>query len=137
VPAHDGEQALLLNVAPLVALNLVPPIVSVSLGQTECGAALVPVPEAAVDENHRAVLPQHQVGMPRQAWMVEPVAEAAAEQEAAHNQLGLGVLAVYRRHAAVALFFCKLVGHVRAIVKSRCFGAKLLYLLRNQSQYPR
>lgn len=43
--------------------------------------------------------------MPGQTRMIEPIAKATAEQELPDQQLWFGVLALYRRHAAVPLFF--------------------------------
>ena len=47
--------------------------------------------------------------MTGQTWVIEPVAKATAEQELPDQQLWFGVLAPYRRHATVPLFFGKFV----------------------------
>lgn len=75
VPAHLCQFLLLLFVALFVSVYLLPPKVSVGLWQLKVFAAVVSVPKAAVDKDARAVLPQHQVGMPRETRVVETVAE--------------------------------------------------------------
>lgn len=47
--------------------------------------------------------------MTGQTWVIESVAKATAEQELPDHQFWFGVLAPYRRHAAVPLFFRKFV----------------------------
>lgn len=63
------------------------------------------VPEATVYEDDGPVLAEDEVGMTGQTWMIESVAKATAEQELPDQQLWFGVLALYRRHAAMPLFF--------------------------------
>ena len=72
-------------------------------------AALVPMPETAVDENDRSVFSQNQIGVPGEPRMIQPVAEATAEQELPHKQFRLRVLALYRRHATMALLLGQFV----------------------------
>lgn len=53
------------------------------------------VPEAAVDEDDGPVFAQYEVGMSRQARMIQPIPEASAEQELPHQHLRAGGLALY------------------------------------------
>ena len=69
------------------------------------------MPEAAVDEDGRAVRPHNDVRLAWHALHVEPVAVAMAPQPAAHLQLGFRVPAADVRHAAVPLLRCHRVGH--------------------------
>ena len=73
------------------------------------------MPEAAVDENDRVVLPQYDVRAARQVFAVQRIAKTAGMQKLAHNHLWTRVNAPDARHAVVPLFFCHLVCHSLAI----------------------
>ena len=47
--------------------------------------------------------------MPWKSRVIQPVTKATAEQELPHQQLWFGVLAFYRRHATMSLFFRQFV----------------------------
>ena len=64
----------------------------------------VSVPETPVHENARPVFPQHQVRMPRQSFVVQPIAESPTPQPTPHNPLRLRVLRPNRCHRRVSLF---------------------------------
>lgn len=91
MPSHIGETLLFLLVTLTVAVDFLLPKLRVGLGHTEVFAAFVSVPEAAVDEHARAILPQHYVGMTGQPWVVQSVSEALSPQVFAHNNFGLRV----------------------------------------------
>ena len=99
---------MFLDVALLVAADFLLPEVGVGLGHLEVRAVVVSVPEAAVDEDDCAVFAQHDVGMAGESGMVEAIAEAAGKEILAHQYLRARSLALYCRHAAVAL----LLGHL-------------------------
>ena len=44
-----------------------------------------------------------------QAWVLQPIPEPTAEQELSHQQFWLCVLALYRGHTMMALFFGQFV----------------------------
>ena len=44
-----------------------------------------------------------------QAWVIQSIPEPTAEQELSHQQFRLCVLALYRGHTMVALFFGQFV----------------------------
>ena len=111
VPAEVAQLYAFFYVALFVALDFLFPERGVALGHYKVAAAFVAVPEAAVDEEDGAVLAQHYVGGAGQALDIYAVAVAVGMQVAAHNQLGLGVLALDARHALVPLFFCHSVCH--------------------------
>ena len=95
------------DVALLVAADFLFPKVGVGLGHLETVAVVVSVPKAAVDEDDCAVFAQHDVGMTGESGMVEAIAEAAGKEILAHQYLRARSLALYCRHAAMAL----LLGH--------------------------
>ena len=108
VPSHGGYLALFLDVALLVAADFLLPEVGVGLGHLETVAVFVSMPKAAVDEDDCAVFAQNDVRMTGESGMVEAIAEAAGKEILAHQYLGARSLALYCRHAAVAL----LLGHL-------------------------
>lgn len=75
VPAHTCQLLLLFPVALFVAAYLFPPKFRICLWQLKVFASVVAVPKTTVDKDARAVFPQHQIGMPREARVVETVAE--------------------------------------------------------------
>lgn len=109
VPPHCGKLALLLFVANAVALYLGPPERRVGLWHHEVPTTFVPMPEAAVDEDDSPVFAQDNVRMPRQTWVVQPVAEPSAEQELSHQFLWRGISPSYRSHTTMALLFGQFV----------------------------
>ena len=111
VPAEVAQLDALFDVAFLVAVDLSLPELAIALGHYKVTATFVPVTETAVDEDDGAVLAQHYVGGAGQALDIYAVAVAVGMQVTAHNQLGLGVLALDARHALVPLFFCHLICH--------------------------
>ena len=111
MPAHGGELTAHLPVPFLVPLHLIDPERRVSLRHRVTFAALVPVPETAVDEDTRPVLPHHDVRFPRKTRMIQTIAEAMPPQPFPHHHLRLGILAVDGSHIGVALGWSKGVGH--------------------------
>ena len=108
VPSHCGYLALFVDVALFVAVDFLLPEVGVGLGHLEIWAVVVSMPEATVDEDDCAVFAQHDVGMTGESGMVEAIAEAAGKEILAHQYLRARSLALYCRHAAMAL----LLGHL-------------------------
>ena len=108
VPSHCGYLALFVDVALFVAVDFLLPEVGVCLGHLEVWAVVVSMPEATVDEDDCAVFAQHDVGMTGESGMVEAIAEAAGKEILAHQYLRARSLALYCRHAAMAL----LLGHL-------------------------
>lgn len=98
VPAHLCQLLLLLAVAFLVAVDFLGPEVNVCPRHTEVLAALMPMPEAPIDEHARPILAQNDVGMAWQPWVVQPVSEPLTPQELAHDYLRLRVLGANTRH---------------------------------------
>ena len=111
VPAEVAQLYAFFYVALFVAFDFLFPERGVALGDDKVVAPLVPVPEAAVDEDGGAVFAQHNVRRAWQALDIYAVAVAPCVQVMAHNQLGLRVLALDACHALVPLFFCHPVCH--------------------------
>ncbi len=114
VPAEVPEFVLDAEVAGAVAVDLGAPPLAAGRGQAEVGALRVPVPEAAVDEDHGPVFRQHQFGpagelaVPR-AGHGEAV--AGPVEHRAQGDLGPGVAAADARHHLGSLFGSEDVGH--------------------------
>jgi len=73
--------------------------------------ALMPMPEAPVDENNGAVFGEDNVGTARQVPAVQPVTETQREEPAAYEALRLRVFSADLRHAVASLARCQNVGH--------------------------
>ena len=119
LPDDDDIPALGFQLAPnfLVTL-LVPgylgcPKVSVCLGNRVVLAALMAMPEAAVDEDDSAVFGEDDVGGAGKAFVIHAVAEPQAPQCTTQLQLRLRRRGVNGRHVFVALFFCEGIWHYR------------------------
>ena len=67
------------------------------------------MPKATIDEDHRSIFAKHQIRMARKARMVQPIAEASAEQELPHQHFRFRVLALYSGHAAMTLLFSQFI----------------------------
>lgn len=111
-PAEEAQLHGHTHVASLVEVDFSLPELVVGGWEMAVSASFVSMPEAAVDEDGGAVFGQHDVGAAGEAADMDAEAEAIGEQKFAHNDFGAGVLALYRRHAAVTLFGCHSVGHI-------------------------
>lgn len=60
------------------------------------------MPEAAMDEDDRTVLPEHHVRLSRKPLHVKAVSEAARMERSAHRQFGTGVPAPDAGHHPAA-----------------------------------
>ena len=111
VPPHLSQSALLLLVTFLVPANLRHPELTVRLRNLATLRILntlyfifcvqrdfVPMPEAPVHEDTRPVFPQHQIRMPWQPLVIEPIAESPLPQPTPHNHLGFRILPPDGRH---------------------------------------
>jgi hypothetical protein len=93
-----------------ISRDLPPPEVHIRRRPPE-HLALVPMPQASVDENDCTVLGKSQVRASRQIPTVQSVAEAACEQSSSNDLLRFCVLAANSRHAVTSLFCGEDVGH--------------------------
>ena len=108
VPAGGFQLTALLAVTFPGAGALGFPEKGVRLGGVLPGAAVVEVPEAAVDEDDFASASEDQVRVSGQAhaagFAMEAVPVSLGVQKAAHQQLGLGVFAADAGHVPTAPF---------------------------------
>ena len=111
MPAEAAQLDAFFDVSLFVAFYFLFPEWGIALGHYKMLAALVTVPEAAVDEDDCLVFAQYYVGGAGQTFDIYPVAVAMGVEVTAHNQLGLGVLALDARHALVPLLFAHSVCH--------------------------
>lgn len=114
MPAECAEIVLVAEVAGLVAFDLLFPEGPAGFWKAELRAILMSVPEAAVDEDHRAVFWQDKVGSAGQRLVFRTVdGEAIAEavEYRAHGQLRFRVASPDAGHDLGALFRSEDVGH--------------------------
>ena len=102
-PTHLLQFRLVAFVALLVASDFLLPIPTV--GMRNMPIHLMPVPKAPVDENHDAILAQHNIRCARQPLHVLAVTVAARKEVAPHNPFRLRVLALDFRHDGGAFLF--------------------------------
>ena len=111
LPAPAAQPADMLPVVRHVPGKFVRPELPVALGGGGALAALVPVPEAAMHEHHRAMPGQHDIRLAGEVRSLEPEAVASAVQQAADLTLRAGILAPDLRHVPAALGLGKGVRH--------------------------
>jgi hypothetical protein len=107
VPSHLGELLLLFSVSFLVASDLLLPKVGVGLWHLEELTVLMTMPKATIDEDASAVLPQHEVRMTGEPWVVQAIAEPPAPEIMPHEQFRFGVLRPDGGHISMYLFLSK------------------------------
>lgn len=64
--------------------------------------------------------------MSRKPWVIQPIPKPTAEQELSHQQFWLCVLALYRGHTAMALFFGQFI-HINIYIS---FSNRLIMHLK-------
>ena len=101
---------MILLVAGFVGADLVLPEFDIRFRHDEFAAASVSVPETAVDEDHGAVLPHHDVGSAGDVLHVQAVTETVLPQPFADEDFRLGVFTTDVRHVQVALGWGECVG---------------------------
>src|SRR5581483_1770393 len=99
-PAECGQCPSLFQVPLTVALDLVAPEVRVGARKLEIPASLVPMPEAAVHENHRVVLLDDNIGTTWQTSVVQAKPEPSSKKGLAHQDFRLRVLPADALHHA-------------------------------------
>lgn len=71
----------------------------------------VSMPETSINENARAVFPQHNVGFAGQSGMIKTISQTMVPQKLAHKNLGLRVFGPNPGHVVMPLFYGKFIGH--------------------------
>lgn len=103
-----------LGITNLITADFRLPEIRTSRGEMKHGA-VVPMPEATVDEDNGPVLWEHQVRTPRKAAILQPVAQATCMQSATHHHFGFGIPAADTAHIALTLLRSVDVRHHRAV----------------------
>ena len=114
MPSQFAELLFVGSIASSVTFNFLFPKCAVGLRHAEFRAMFMPVPEAAMDEDHGAVFGQHDVGPAGQAAIflaIHREAVAKPMEHRAHRKLRLGVAAADARHHLRALFWSEDIGH--------------------------
>lgn len=111
-------------IAFLVSGNLRCPEVSVGFGHRVELAALVTMPEAAMDEDDGAVLGEDDVRGAGEALDIDPVTEAEAPEGVPQAELRLRGGGVDGGHIFMALFWSVIIWHSAARIPE----AKILFL---------
>ena len=95
MPTHGCKFPLFVLVSDSIPLYFIPPEFHIGLGQYIILKPLMPVPETAVHENDRPILPEYQIRMPRKTRMIQPVPEPTTEQKFPYQQFGFRIPASY------------------------------------------
>ena len=112
MPTLGTEGLLVLQVTGLVACEFLGPEGDVAVGDTKVLAALVTMPETAVDKYDGLVGGEDEVGGAGEVADMDAVPEAVGPEEAAHEEFGAGVFAPDTCHDAAACGGIHEVGHV-------------------------
>lgn len=107
-PAQTTKRLAVGLIAIDVLLQLQAPILDARC-RHDASPARVPMPKAAVDEDDRTVLPQDDVGDPRQRPIVQPKAETEPMKDGAHGHLGSRVSRPNSGHDLAASLYRNLV----------------------------
>mgnify|MGYP001404443244 FL=1 len=86
-----------------IPVEFLPPKLLVGLGSSCVAAALMPVPETAVDEDNRPVLREHKVGGAGQLPHMKPISKPSGEKKGAKRSFRPSILSANARHHAAAL----------------------------------
>lgn len=94
-------------VSLLISCDFLLPECRIGFWHSESLAPFVSMPEAAIDKDTGAVFPHHDIGVPGQSLMIEPVPEPSCKEIFPHNEFGPGVLGMDGRHIVVASLLLK------------------------------
>lgn len=78
------------------------------------------MPEAAIDEDCRAIFAEYYIGSTGKFLYIKAVPESVGKEEAAHKKLRFGILAADALHAFVALLRIQFVRHEIKVVNIIC-----------------
>ncbi len=94
-----------------IGVYLTEPPFGAGLWHYVVSAAFMAMPEAAMYKNDGPVSGQYYIGLAGHILYMQAVAVAMCMQVAAHQQFGLGILALYAAHVVAAGFLAMHVGH--------------------------
>ena len=116
MPTHFCQFELLFPVTFLVPADLRYPEVTIRIRNLATRRTIhrvwrhkMSMPEASIYKDARPIFPQHQVRMPGQSFVVQPIAESSFPKTTPHNHLRLRVLRPNSRHVPMALLCGELV----------------------------
>jgi hypothetical protein len=116
-PAQGFKGRRVPHVARDVALDLATPEVIDLFAPT---LEVVAMPEIAIDEHGNTRSREHDVGAPGEAADVLSEAESTAVKSRSDGLLDVGVLTANVCHAAAALSWSQVVGHMTILAMSHC-----------------
>jgi hypothetical protein len=102
-PSKVAEHRGMACVSGDISLEFLLPIICVFLWSSGVPAAIVPVPEATVNEYHGPVFREDQIGRAWQISYVKPVPESPGEQKGAKHSFRPSIFVANARHYAAAL----------------------------------
>ena len=105
MPPRCFQCSVFLLIPCNIAFELCLPERHIGLGHSRHLAALVPMPEAAVDEDDRVPLWEHDIGMSGQFGRMQMVAEAQSVEVSAYKHLRLRVLRPNPAHDLASLLW--------------------------------
>jgi hypothetical protein len=117
-PTQAGKLCFNLSVPLNVPRELGAPELLIRLWEGCDFATGVPMPEAAMDEDHCTMLGKDEVGLSGEADAPKSIPEAAGVESAAQRQLRLGVTASYSGHALGAARGRKEINHTASVPAS-------------------
>ena len=85
VPSESGELLEGLCVAVFVSVDFAGPEIGVGFGDAVGTAAVVTVPETAIDEDAGGVFAEHNVGVSWETGVIEAETESMGKEKAAHD----------------------------------------------------
>lgn len=103
-PAKLAKHFRMARIATDVSLKFLLPEISIDLGSRCVSAALMPVPETAMNEYHGSVLRKHKVRASGKAPYMKSIAESFGKQTGAKSSLWPSVLRANTRHHKTALW---------------------------------
>lgn len=90
-------------VASDVSLEFLPPEIFIALGSGCVSAAIMPVPETAMDEYHCSALRENKIGRARQPTYMKSISKTSREKKRAKYPFWPGVLPANAGHHPAAL----------------------------------
>lgn len=112
-PVESMELPTIRGVSSSVAFELVEPELAAGSWHDLSVRTAMPVPEAAVDEDHGVMARQHEIGAAGQRPIMQAVTIAHRVDETPNNHLGLRICSADRPHVAASLCWRQNICHRR------------------------
>lgn len=104
-----------------ISLSLLAPELRIGLRCNPAKTTIVRVPVAAMNKNDLLKSRKHEIGFPGKILSMQTETITQAVGHAAHDKLGLRVLALDRCHATTTLLRCQYVCHETGVSESRMY----------------